>query len=167
VSRSLQPALEGWEKSVPKKKVEIIPKGETDLAKGTLGRASRDCDAFIEVFKKYDAWPHRARDQWISGTSAALRHHAALLVQAFDALVAPRQAASKRTFDERLLDYAAQVDAVDTFGRNLNRALQRLLERRQGPEGVVELKLRGITSSMTGMGIDTSDQSSARGAKKR
>ena len=56
-----------------------------------------------------------------------LRHHAALLVEAFDALVTPRGAAAKRTFDERLLDYASQVDAVSTFGRDLNPALERLL----------------------------------------
>ena len=150
-----------------KKKVEIIPRGETVLAEGTLGRADRGCDAFVEVFRRHDAWPSRARDQWISGTSAALRHHADLLVHAFDALVTARGAAAKRTFDDRLLDYVAQVDAVSTFSRDLRRALERLVERRQGPEGVVEAKMRTITSSMIGMGIDTTEKGSARRGKSR
>lgn len=136
-----------------KKKIEIIPRGETSLADGTTGRAERFTRDFVSAFQRHDAWPSRARDQWISGTSAAVRHHVDLLAAAMDAIVATKGEAARRTFDDRYIDFVAQLDALTTFSRGLQRKLERLLEARAGVEAVVEAKLRAVSSSMVGMGV--------------
>jgi hypothetical protein len=139
---------------VPKSKMGIVaPRGESALADGTMGRADRFAREFAHAFQRHSAWPRRRNEQWIGASSGVLRHHVDLLAKALDAIVGRRTVRAGRTFEERFVDLVAQLGMVKVTSRSLHRKLERMLEQRVGVEGSAEAILRGVSSSMIGMGV--------------
>jgi len=139
------------------KKVGIMIHGASPLAKNTRGRALRIADRVNQNLKRYDALPKRGNDLSLVGDLAVLELHALQLSRAIRAFAArPTSKQGLRTFEERLLDLQAQLDNVWSICRHVRNPLRRLVAARCGPEGMAEALLRGISTSMEGVGIDTS-----------
>ncbi len=151
--RSLAGALEGWRDLLPKNaKIGIVIRGDASISRGVTGRARAYATRVERTLKANGAYPARKSQRWIIGSLGALDHHVVLLSKALRAFVAPSRRGSA-TFEHRLLDLVSQAQVVSRFSGPVARSLNRMLERRCGPEGEVEALLRGATTlveSLTG-----------------
>ena len=133
-------------------KVGVLIRGDASISRGTTGRARTYANRVERMLKENDALPARKSQRWIIGSLGSLDHHVFLLSKAMRAFVAPNRRGSA-TFEHRLLDLVSQVQVVSRFSRPLARSLNRMLEKRCGPEGEVEALLRGaatLLESLTG-----------------
>jgi len=145
------------------KKVGIMVRTDSPLAKNTRGRAVRVANRVEQTLKRYEAMPRRRTDLALIGDLAVLELHSLQLSKAIRAFAAtPSSKQGRRTFEERLLDLQAQLDNVWSICRDARSPLRRLVARRCGHEGLAVAMLRGITTGMEGVGIDTNPSKKPR-----
>jgi len=138
------------------KRVGIIVRTDSPLAKNTRGRAVKTANRVAQTLKRYEAMPKRRNDQALIGDLAVLELHALQLSKAIRAFAAsPASQQGHRTIEERLLDLHGQLENVWSICRDARAPLRRLVSMRCGPEGLAVAMLRGITTGMEGVGIDT------------
>jgi hypothetical protein len=143
------------------KRVGVMISGQSELARGTRGRAVRTATRVERTLQRFNALPKRESDLSLIGDLSVLELHAQQLYRAIRALAAsPDSLQGRRTFEDRLLDLQAQFDNVAEICRDARGPLKRLVSSRVGVDGRIESLMRGITSGMEAVGIDT------RSAKK-
>ncbi len=146
------------------KKVGIMISGQTQLSRGTRGRAVRTADRIDQTLRRFDALPKWNSDRSVIGDLAVLELHAQQLSKAIRAFAAsPKSREGRRTFEDRLLDLQAQFENVAEICRDARSPLKRIVLSRMGVEGRAESLLRGITSGMEAVGINTRSGRRAKG----
>ena len=125
-------------------------RADRSLAVGAAGRALRFAERVERTLRANGAGRYRRSQQQISASLGALDHHVALLGKALERFI---QSPSRQThtFEHRLLDLVAQMEAVRRFSSELIRPMKGMVRARCGTPGVIEAFARAAATWVEGI----------------